>query len=140
VPATLFRHPAATALAGLLAGAALGTLLGRAHPPPAAAASHYDLAARVSARVPGLRVVHPNGPEGLSWGLYLTTTDRPRQELLALVRDRPDDPRWRGTVYCWRVVEGVERIDPDDVEVEGSPGLLLWGDPDLIRRIREAMR
>jgi hypothetical protein len=126
----------------LVAGASLfslGALVGPSRwqrPPPIRTA--FDVAFRLNRLDRPLRVLHP-AREGLSLGLYFTRTAKGLEDLMRLPRGDCEDPRWEGTVYCTADVAHVEALDRDARRLPAAPGLLFYGDHDLIRQIAEAL-
>jgi hypothetical protein len=84
-----------------------------------------------------LRTTPKNGPLGRS--AYLTTTTKEWNDLSSLIKDPKHMQGWRGTLYCERVGEGKPYI-----ELWGNYCLvvgpfLLYGDPELLDRVRSAL-
>jgi hypothetical protein len=130
--------PAALLVAGVSLfslGALVGQYRGQ-RPPPFRTA--FDVALRLTRLDPPLRVLHP-AREGLSPGLYFTRTAKGLEDLMRLPRGGCQDPRWEGTVYCTAEVAG-EALDRDARRLPVAPGLLFYGDHDLIRQIAEVLR
>jgi hypothetical protein len=126
-------HATRFALALLLAsalGALAGYSLRRPHRTAWELEDPHDLAALLSTRGFDLRYV----PAGTQGAAYLTCTDLPREALLQLPHEV--GPAWKGTVYARRPPRWDEPQEPG----ERVGGLLLRGDPDLVRQIKEALR
>ena len=100
-----------------------------------------EFTARLSRSTPPLYVVPqlPDRPESSMW-----VCDRPqsREQLRGLVRhpDRVKTGHWRGIVFCERAGE-LSRIPDDFMHDWGECSMcigpfVLFGDPDLLQRIR----
>jgi hypothetical protein len=73
-------------------------------------------------------------------GAYLTTTDQTRDELVVLPWSAAAAARWRGTVFCKDGAPGVDLLDRDPQRLLRHGGLILYGDPDLLRQVAEVLR
>jgi hypothetical protein len=101
-----------------------------------------ELAALLRQSEPPLYVVPMTdlGPEA---GFYLCERPRPREELQWLWRAAEHGERWRGVVFCERGVH-LGEIEESEWQRWGEYGLrlgpfVLFGDPALLRRIRQAL-
>jgi hypothetical protein len=96
----------------------------------------YDLAGRLEAGGLHLRYVAAD-----LWGdAFLTEKDLPLEKLALLRRDPGAAAAWEGTVH----VERDRGYGPTDTEGWGrygwrTEGFLFFGDPNLVRRIRECL-
>ncbi|HTU89406.1 MAG TPA: hypothetical protein VMF69_04855 [Gemmataceae bacterium] len=103
-----------------------------------------ELAARLSQCTPPLHVVQLNTdmPEGPMW---VCARPLSREDLWGLIRakERAQAGQWQGIVFCER--RGVNFVIMDDfIEVWGPYGMragpfVLFGDPNLLQRIREVI-
>jgi hypothetical protein len=119
-------------LTGALAGHSLRT------PPPAVRVPN-QVVEQLCARVVGLRAVQP-AAEGLLSSVYLTTTNKTWDELACLPWSPAAAPRWRGTIVCKRVPPGCELVDRDPEHLLTIANLVIYGDPELLRKIAEVLR
>jgi hypothetical protein len=117
----------------------IGAVLGTLHRPNQPSLVHvltpYDVAARLSHEQPKIRVLHP-AKEGLSRGLYFTTTAKPLEELLGLMRADPTNPNWQGTLYCEQEDPNKPSQDSGIQRIREVPGVRFWGDKALLGRVR----
>jgi hypothetical protein len=80
------------------------------------------------------------GPEA---GFYLCERPRPREQLQWLRRAAEQGERWRGVVFCEMAVH-LGEIEENEWQRWGDYGMragpfVLFGDPDLLGRIRRAI-
>jgi hypothetical protein len=128
-------------LAGLLA--LLGSRQGGSRVVPMDGWEVEDLLNHLHDRGVEFRAV-PNAEHGpLTMGVYLTTTDKPRQQLVRLCACRERIDNWEGTVNCgW--IAGCSQTDAwlwqfgDCGERQGP--FFFFGDPALRARINAALR
>jgi hypothetical protein len=76
-------------------------------------------------------------------GIYICTQPQPREQLRWLQRNSLGAVRWQGIVHCARIRRGGFVIEEHELQSWGEHGmrigsLLFFGDPTLLRRIREA--
>jgi hypothetical protein len=137
-----FSVLALPALAALVAGAC-GRARDRAPPPPLEGWDVPRLLAHLRASGLDLRAV-PTDRDGQAARdrAFLTTADRPWEELNALLATPEQVGRWRGTVFCERLHQPGSRDEA--LRHWGGCGLragpfVLFGDPDLLDRVRAAL-
>lgn len=111
-------------------GVLLGHTLTRRDPPAA------DPAARLRERAPDLHVA----PAG-SGAFFVTDRPRDRAELEALVMNPSRLESWKGVVRSWPVAPD-DRVDDSGWGRAGfrQGGHAYFGDPQLVRRIKAALR
>jgi hypothetical protein len=99
-----------------------------------------DLAEHLRARGLALRVVPPMKGGPVDVAAFLTETAHTWEQLNQLHRAYSHRHRWAGTVQCVRgqADEFDCALSPDRCLVAGP--FFLFGDPDLLRRIAEALR
>jgi hypothetical protein len=76
-------------------------------------------------------------------GLFLCERPQPREQLQKLVRAAEHGERWRGVVFC-EFNRRLGEIDEAELARWGEHGMQLgpfvfFGDPALLRRIRQAL-
>jgi hypothetical protein len=125
---------------GSIAAVPLGYRMLR--PPEQAPRTLVELADQIRQSAPHLYVVllRDSMPDE---GLYFCERPWPRERLQHLVRARELGHRWQGVVYCERVGR-TARIPPEQLVGWGEYGmrigpLLFFGDPTLLRCIRQAV-
>jgi hypothetical protein len=104
--------------------------------------SVLDLADHLGRRGLELRVVPTGRGRPRDAAAFLTTTDKSWSELNVLPQRVEAIDRWRGTVFCERVVQSGSR--DNQVELWGNSCLvagpfLFFGDRDLLDRIRDTL-
>ena len=87
--------------------------------------------------------VVPLRDSSLEEGIYLCQCAQSREELQRLARAAEDGDYWRGVVFC-ELNQRLGEIDDDEWRRWGEYGMLigpfvLFGDPALLRRIRQAL-
>jgi hypothetical protein len=103
-----------------------------------------DLVGRLRAAGLELRLVRSAQQRAPDYNAYLTTTGKDWSQLHGAPRLVEFTDRWRGTVFCEKLFGSGVKADPtlqeqvqewgDSCLVAGS--FLLFGDPDLLARIR----
>jgi hypothetical protein len=91
---------------------------------------------------PPLYVV-PMTDYGPETGFYLCEQPRPREQLQLLRRAAEQGERWRGIVYC-EMHGSLGEIEENEWQRWGEYAMrfgpfVLFGDPALLRRIRQAL-
>jgi hypothetical protein len=114
----------------------------RLRPPALPPRTLGELAERLRRSDPPLYAV-PLAEHSPEDGVFLCDRPRPPEQVQWLPRAPEFARRWRGVVYCERVGTAT-RIPEDLLEGWGEHGLgvgpfVLFGDPDLLERIREAV-
>jgi hypothetical protein len=104
--------------------------------------SVLDLADHLGRRGLDLRVVPTGRGRPRDAAAFLTTTDKSWSELNVLPQRVEAIDRWRGTVFCERVVQSAGR--DHQVELWGDSCLvagpfLFFGDRELLDRIRDTL-
>jgi hypothetical protein len=104
-----------------------------------------ELTVRLSQRTPSLHVV-PQLPASLDSAIWVCTRPQSREQLWGLIRDskRVQAGQWQGIVFCERMGESWV-IDVEDEFIRNNWGecamrigpFVLFGDPDLLQRIRD---
>jgi hypothetical protein len=102
-----------------------------------------ELAALLGRSDPPLYAV-PMAEHDPEAGLYLCEQPRPRERLQLLRRFPEYGDRWRGVVFCERDQHLGGEIGESEWQRWGTYGMriglfVLFGDPDLLGRIRQAI-
>jgi hypothetical protein len=101
----------------------------------------YDVASSLSAM--GIcKCVVPVESNGLNTGVYLTNSDKTRDQLVLLHWRATDKAaeRWKGTVFVKEGPPEGDLLEQDPVHQLRYGKLLFYGDPQLLSKIGESLR